>query len=351
MTPSPQNAAHEHGAGHQHGDHRHGHDPGQDSGRGHTHGTIDPALISTAQGISAVKWSLLILGVTAGLQVAIVVLSGSVALLADTVHNVGDALTAVPLWIAFSLARRPATKRYTYGFGRVEDLAGIAVVLAILFSAVYAGYESVLRLIHPQTITHIPAVAIAALIGFLGNEAVAQLRIRTGRRIASVALVADGQHARIDGFTSLAVLVGAIGVWLGFRLADPLVGLAISIAIFRIVWQSARSVLSRAIDGVDPEVVDEIHDAVCDTPGVLDIGETRVRWLGHRMVAELNVAVADGLSVAEGHAIAVEVRHRLLHRLPFLTDATIHIDPTRASGQAHHRIPEHRHDDLAPHSH
>ncbi len=347
MTPSPQNAAHEHGEGHQHGIHRHEHG----TGRGHTHGTIDPALISTAQGISAVKWSLLILGVTAGLQVAIVVLSGSVALLADTVHNVGDALTAVPLWIAFSLARRPATKRYTYGFGRVEDLAGIAVVLVILFSAVYAGYESVLRLIHPQTITHIPAVAIAALIGFLGNEAVAQLRIRTGRRIASVALVADGHHARIDGFTSLAVLVGAIGVWLGFKLADPLVGLAISIAIFRIVWQSARSVLSRAIDGVDPEVVDEIHDAVCDTPGVLDIGETRVRWLGHRMVAELNVAVADGLSVADGHAIAVEVRHRLVHRLPFLTDATIHIDPTRASGQAHHRIPEHRHDDLAPHSH
>jgi len=339
----PHNDAQTHG----HAAHRRGHD----QGHGHTHGTVDPALLSTAQGISAVKWSLVILAITAAVQVTVVLLTGSVALLADTVHNVGDALTAVPLWIAFSYSRRLPTKRYTYGFGRIEDLAGIAVVLTILFSAVFAGYESVLRIVHPQTITYLGAVAVAAVVGFLGNEAVAQLRIRTGRRIGSVALIADGHHARIDGFTSLAVLAGAIGVWLGFPLADPIVGLIIALAIMRIVWQSARSVLSRAIDGVDPEVVDEIHEALAQTPGVVEVTETRVRWLGHRMLAEVNVAVPAGLSVEDGHAVAVEVRHQLLHRLQYLSDATVHVDPETASGQAYHRIPEHRHDDLPVHSH
>jgi len=335
-------------------DHHHndpGHHHGHDQGHGHTHGTVDPALLATAQGISAVKWSLVILAITAAVQIVVVVLTGSVALLADTVHNVGDALTAVPLWIAFSFARRPPTKRYTYGFGRVEDLAGIAVVLTILFSALFAGYESVLRIVHPQTITHLGAVAAAALVGFIGNEAVAQLRIRTGRRIASVALVADGHHARIDGFTSLAVLAGALGVWLGFPLADPIVGLLIALAIMRIVWQSAKSVLNRAIDGVDPEIVDEVHEALAHTPGVVEVTETRVRWLGHRMLAEVNVAVDAHVSVEEGHEVAVEARHRLLHRLEYLSDATVHVDPDTASGQTHHRIPEHRHDDLPLHAH
>jgi cation diffusion facilitator family transporter len=330
-----------------HAAHRRGHD----QGHGHTHGTVDPALLSTAQGISAVKWSLVILAITASVQIVIVVLSGSVALLADTVHNVGDALTAVPLWVAFSLARRPPTKRYTYGFGRVEDLAGIAVVLTILFSAVFAAYEAVLRIIHPQTITHVEVVAIAAVVGFLGNEAVAQVRIRTGKRIASAALIADGNHARVDGFTSLAVLGGVFGVWLGFPLADPIVGLLISVAIFRIVWDSAKSVFSRAIDGVDPDVVDEIRHATEHVPGVVEVTETRVRWIGHRMHAEVNVTVPAGQSVEQGHDVAVEARHRLLHRLEYLSDATVHVDPETASGQAHHRIPEHRHDDLPAHSH
>ena len=325
--------------------HRHGRGPP------HTHGAVDPGLLATAQGISAVQWSLAILVATAAVQVVIVILSGSVALLADTVHNVGDALTALPLWVAFSLARRPPTKRYTYGLGRVEDLAGIAVVLTILFSALYAAFESVVRLVHPQPVTHIAAVAIAALVGFAGNEIVAQIRIRSGRRIASAALVADGYHARIDGFTSLAVLVGALGVWLGFRLADPIVGLLISLAIFRIVWRSAKSVFSRAIDGVDPEIVDEIGHAIEHVPGVVEVTETRVRWVGHRLHAEVNVAVLGGQSVEQGHAVAVEVRHQLLHHLKYLSDATVHIDPASASGQEFHHIENHEHDDLPLHSH
>lgn len=320
-------------------------------GHGHSHGTVDPSILTSERGIWAVKWSLVLLAVTAAIQVVVVVFSGSVALLADTIHNLGDALTAVPLWIAFMLAMRPPTKRFTYGYGKAEDLAGMAIVLIILLSAAVAGYEAIMRLIHPQPVHYLWAVAVAALVGFLGNEAVAILRLRVGRQIASAALIADGQHARIDGLTSLAVLVGAVAVWLGYPRADPIIGLLITVAILKIVFDSAKAVFRRALDGVDPQVVDDIRLAVNHTPGVIDVTETRVRWIGHRLYAELNVAVAAELSVARGHEVAVEVRHQLLHQLPFLSDATIHIDPVTASGQAYHHIPEHRHDELPPHAH
>lgn len=325
--------------------HGHGH------GHGHSHGTVDPSILTSERGIWAVKWSLVLLAITAAIQVAVVVFSGSVALLADTIHNLGDALTAVPLWIAFMLAMRPPTKRFTYGYGKVEDLAGMAIVLIILLSAVVAGYEAIARFLHPQPVHYLWAVAVAALVGFLGNEAVAILRLRVGRQIASAALIADGQHARIDGLTSLAVLVGAMAVWLGYPRADPIIGLLITVAILKIVFDSAKAVFRRALDGVDPQLVDDIRHAVNHTPGVIDVTETRVRWIGHRLYAELNVAVAAELSVARGHEVAVEVRHQLLHQLPFLSEATIHIDPVTASGQAYHHIPEHRHDELSPHSH
>ena len=320
-------------------------------GHGHSHGPVDPSILTSERGIWAVKWSLVLLGTTAAVQVVVVLLSGSVALLADTVHNLGDALTAVPLWVAFTLAMRPPTKRFTYGFGKVEDLAGMAVVALILLSAIVAGYEAVTRFIHPQSVHFLWAVAVAALVGFLGNEAVAVLRLRVGKEIASAALIADGHHARIDGLTSLAVLLGALGVWLGFPRADPIIGLLITIAIAKIVWDSAKAVFARALDGVDPSLVDDIHSAVSHTVGVVEVTETRVRWIGHRLYAELNVAVASDLSVERGHQVAVEVRHQLLHQLPFLSDATIHIDPATASGQLYHRIAEHRHDDLPPHAH
>jgi cation diffusion facilitator family transporter len=330
---------------------RRAHTHGEGDLRGHAHGVVDPSILTSSQGIWAVKWSLVGLAITAAVQITVVVLTGSIALLADTIHNGGDALTAVPLWIAFTLALRPATRRFTYGYGRVEDLAGMAVVLTILASAIIAGYETVLRLIHPQVVSHLWAVMVAGLVGFVGNEAVAQLRIRTGKSIGSAALVADGLHARIDGFTSLAVVLGALGVWLGFPLADPIVGLLITLVILRIVWQSAKSIFGRVLDGVDPDVVEEIRHAVEHVPGVEDVAETRVRWIGHRLYAELNVAVDSRLSVEDGHRIAVEVRHQLLHHLRYLSDATIHIDPTSASGQAYHRIPEHQHDGLGEHSH
>jgi cation diffusion facilitator family transporter len=317
----------------------------------HTHGAIEPSILTTERGLWAIKFSFLGLFATALFQIVVVSLSGSVALLADTIHNFGDAATAVPLWIAFRLARLKPSSRFTYGYGRVEDLAGVAIVITILFSAVIAGYESVERLFGPQAIECLWAVIIASMVGFLGNEAVARLRIKVGKEIGSAALVVDGYHARTDGLTSLAVLFGAVGVWLGYPLADPIVGLFITVVIFRIVWESGRSVFIRLLDGIDPEIIDEIKHAVNHTQGVHDVTEVRVRWLGHRLHAEVNVAVNPEHSVEKGHEIAKEVRHQLLHRLHYLSNATIHVDPTGASGEEHHRVTKHVHGDLPSHSH
>jgi cation diffusion facilitator family transporter len=251
--------------------HDHGHDTEHDHDHGHGHATgvrgwlvdmfrphshdaadsVDAALETSARGIRAVKISLVVLGVTALIQAVLVVTTGSVALLADTIHNLSDALTAVPLWIAFALGRRPATRRYTYGFGRAEDLAGVFIVLMIVLSALIAGWESVRRLLDPQPLSHVGVVIAAGLIGFAGNELVATYRMRVGRQIGSAALVADGVHARTDGFTSLAVVVGAIGVAAGFPLADPIVGLLITVAILFVLKGAVRDIYRRLMDAVD----------------------------------------------------------------------------------------------------
>lgn len=244
--------------------------------------SVDDTLESTAAGIRTVKISLLVLGLTALIQIVIVVMSGSVALAADTIHNFADALTAVPLWIAFALGAKPATRRYTYGFGRVEDLAGSFVVAMITMSAIIAGYEAIARLIHPQQIEHVGWVALAGLVGFIGNEWVALYRIRVGHRIGSAALIADGLHARTDGFTSLAVLCSAGGVALGFPLADPIVGLLITAAILAVLRTAARDVFRRLLDGVDPAMVDAAEQALAARPGVQAVRSVRMRWIGHR---------------------------------------------------------------------
>jgi cation diffusion facilitator family transporter len=337
--------SHAHNEEHPH-DHHHGH-----GGHGHTHGAVDPTIVTSERGIWAIKWSFVGLMATALLQLVVVVLSGSVALLSDTIHNFGDAATAIPLWIAFALTRLGASRRFTFGYGRVEDLAGVVIVLIILFSAVVAGYQAVERLINPQPVGFLWAVAAASLVGFMGNEAVAVFRIRVGREIGSAALVADGYHARTDGWTSLAVLLGAVGVWLGYPLADPIVGLLIAAAILLIVWQSGKAVFTRLLDGVEPEAIEEIRHAASQVPGVEDVSEVRARWLGHRLHAEVNVAVDPDLSVAEGHAIARELNHRLLHHLSYLSGAVIHVDPVQEAGEEHHRVAAHSHDGLPTHSH
>jgi len=316
-----------HSPGDGHGDHhRHGHGlehaDGASSSPGHTHGVIDPTIATTSRGIFAIKWSFILLMITAALQVGVVAASGSVALLADTIHNLGDAMTAIPLWIAFVLARRKPAATFTYGLGRAEDLAGVVIVLIILLSALVAGYEAIDRFVHPRPLSHVGWVAVAGLIGFLGNEAVAVFRIRIGREIRSVALIADGYHARTDGLTSLAVVLGAVGVWFGFPLADPLVGLAITIAIFGIVWQSAKAVLTRMLDGVEPEVIEQIRHAADHVPG-LRLEEARARWIGHRLHADITVSVDCSLSVEEATGLAAALKAVLRDHLPMIGDTPI----------------------------
>ncbi|MGW3121984.1 cation diffusion facilitator family transporter [Streptomyces sp. NPDC001107] len=303
----------------------------------HSHETadkLDSALESSARGTRALWVSLGVLGATAVVQAVVVVLSGSVALLGDTVHNAADALTAVPLGIAFVLGRRAATRRFTYGYGRAEDLAGIAIVLTIAASAAFAAWAAVDRLLDPRPVAHIPAVAVAALVGFAGNEWVARHRIRVGREIGSAALVADGLHARTDGFTSLAVLLGAGGSALGWQLADPLVGLAITAAIALVLRDAAREVFRRVMDAVDPELVDRAERALREVPGVREVGELRLRWIGHRLRAEVAVVVDGEATVRTAHGIAVEAEHALLHAVPRLTAALVHADPAPIPGQA-----------------
>jgi cation diffusion facilitator family transporter len=312
---------------------------------GHAHGALDRVVLSSSRGIWATKVSLVVLLATASMQVVIVVFTGSVALLADTIHNFGDAATALPLWAAFTLAGRRPTRRFTYGYGRAEDLAGLLIVGSILVTGVIAAYVSITRLNDPPEIDFLWAVVVASVVGFVGNEAVALFRIKIGKEIGSAALVADGLHARVDGLTSLAVLVGAIGVWLGAPLADPIIGLVITVAIFRIVIESGKSVISRLLDGVEPEVGDEIRQVLDATEGVEEVTEIRVRWLGHRLLAEVNVAVRPDLSVEKGHEIAQEAHHRLLDRLQYLSSATVHVDPVGSSGEEyHHRAAAHQDD-------
>jgi cation diffusion facilitator family transporter len=296
--------------------------------------SIDDALESSAAGIRAVKVSLAVLGLTAVAQIVVVIVSGSVALAADTIHNFSDALTAVPLWIAFALATKAATRRYTYGFGRVEDLAGLFVVAMIALSAIIAGYEAVMRLIHPEPIDHVGWVAAAGLIGFIGNEWVALYRIRIGRRVGSAALVADGVHARTDGFTSLAVLFSAGGVALGIPLADPIVGLVITVAILAVLRSAVRDVFRRLLDGVDPALVDAAEQTLAARPGVRAVRSVRMRWIGHRLHADAELDVDPTLNLAQAHRIAHDAEHQLTHAVPKLSTALIHAYPAEHDATA-----------------
>lgn len=296
----------------------------------HAH-SVDDAMRDSASGIRAVKISLAVLGVTAVAQLAIVAVSGSVALLADTVHNFSDALTAVPLWVAFSISRRSATRRYTYGFGRVEDLAGLFVLAVIAVSAAVAAVEAVRRLINPVPLSHLGWVAVAGVVGFLGNELVAVYRIRVGKRIGSAALRADGMHARADGLTSLAVVAGAIGAALGFPAADPIVGLVIAGAIGIVLVYAARDVFGRLLDRVDPELVDRAAAVLADQPGVRAVRRVRMRWVGHQLEADAELDVDPALSLSDAHSVAHNAEHELGHSIPKLGSVIVHAYPAHGS--------------------
>ncbi len=297
---------------------------------------------ASAEGMRALWISLAVLGATAVIQAIVVAVSGSVALLGDTLHNAVDALTAVPLGIAFLAGRRPPTRRYTYGYGRAEDLAGVVIVVLIAASSALAAYAAVTRLAHPHPVSSLAAVAAAALAGFAGNELVARYRIRVGRKIGSAALIADGLHARTDGFTSLAVLLGVSGIALGWNWADPAVGLLITVAILSVLWQAGREIYRRLMDAVDPALVSQAEHTLHATPGVLGVGQVRLRWIGHQLRAECEVIVDADTSAIQAHQVAVNAEHDLLHALPRLAAALVHADPQPRAGADHHAI-------LAPH--
>lgn len=335
---------HGHGHGHdEHDHHEHGHDHGHGDhtlwGRarhtlselfgGHSHDAadqVDNALEADSRGRRALWISFAVLVATAALQAVVVSVSGSVALLGDTLHNVADALTTFPILIAFALARRPANDRFTYGYGRAEDLAGVFVVAMIGLSAAIAAYEAIQRLLHPQAMSHLWAVAGAALVGFVGNEVVARYRIRVGRQIGSAALIADGLHARTDGFTSLAVLLGVAGVALGWDWADPVIGLAITVALLGVLRQAAVQVGERLMDAVDPELAARARAAIASVEGVTSVDSLRLRWIGHTLHAEADITTAV-TALAEAHDVAHHAEEHLLEALPRLASATVHVSP------------------------
>ncbi len=307
--------------------------------------SLDQALEGSRDGIRAVAVSLAILLVVAGAQALVAAASGSVALLSDTLHNAADGLTALPLWLAFRLGRRPPTSRFTYGYGNAEDLAGVAVVALIAASAGLAGYEAIDRLLHPEKVTHLGFVMAAAVVGAVGNEVVAQYRIRVGRRIGSAALEADGIHARTDGVTSLLVLVGAIAVTFGLHWADAVVALLITLALLIVGYQAVLSVGQRLLDAVDPVVVERIAESVAAVDGVVEVTEVRARWAGHRLLAQVRLSVDGSSSVATAHEISEAAHHSLLHQLPNLSDAIIHVDPALLETDPHASTAHHRADE------
>jgi cation diffusion facilitator family transporter len=290
---------------------------------------VDDALAASREGLRALWFSFLFLMLTAAAQAVVVVLTGSVALLSDTLHNLADALTAIPIAIAFLVGRRAATSRYTYGYGRAEDLAGLVVVAFITASAFSAAYAAITRLQNPRDIDYLGAVAAAGVIGFLGNEAVARYRISVGRRIGSAALVADGLHARTDGFTSLAVVLSAAGVAAGWDQADPVIGLLITVAILYVLRDAAKQVWRRLMDAVDPELIETGERVLRETPGVESVTRLRLRWVGHDLLGEATIELDESLTLAQAHRIAAEAEHRLVHEMPRLQRVLVHPDPAR----------------------
>jgi cation diffusion facilitator family transporter len=328
-----------------HAGHAHDHDPADEHDHDHASGmwgrlrhavtphshdanaAIQSAEESSGAGIRAAWIGLAGMGVTAILQMFIVAISGSIALLADTLHNVGHAVTTIPLIIAFRIGQRAASKSFGYGYRRAEDLVGVFISLIIGLSAALIIWESVSGLIDPRPLTNLWWVFAAGLVGAAGNELVAIYRIRIGRRIGSAALVAEGQHARADGFTSIAVAIGAVGVWAGFARADAIIGLVIALVILGILVSSLRTTVHRLMDGVEPSTVDSMIAAAAEVDGVIRVGRVRARWSGHRLVADAEIEVEPQLTIVEGHRISEQVEHELLHRIAHLESVTVHLHP------------------------
>ena len=325
---------HSHGHHHHHDHHSGGplariaqalHLPGFTHDHSHADMAGDRAFLDNRLAVRTVWIALIALGATTALQVVIYIASGSVALLADTVHNFGDALNSIPLLFAFYIARRAATTRFTYGYGRLEDLAGVFIVISIAFSAAYILYESALRLLNPLPLDNLEWIALASLVGFVGNELVAEMQIRVGRRIGSDAMIADGQHARIDGLTSLAVLVAVVGTLIGLPILDPIVGIVIAVAIVGITWNAARAVWLRMMDGVDPHLVEHVAAHALEVEGAREVLSLRLRWVGHRMYGAMVLRV-DADSVERGAEVVAAIQQEARRIIPQLEELVVQIE-------------------------
>ena len=332
---------HEH-ATHTHDHEEYTHDHNHDEhAHGHEHGKVDADLYGNRAGLRAVQISTAGMFLVAAIQFAIAWIGGSAGLFADALHNFGDVFTTIALWIAFVISNRAANQRYTYGYYRAEDLAGIFIVLVIIASAIASAVESIQKLTSGNIPTQIYLSMAAALIGVAGNELLAQYKISVGKRINSVSLIADGHHSRIDGLTSLAAFIGLIGVQLGFPKADPIAGIVITIVIVTVVFSTSRGVLQRLLDAVDPHVVPSIVTTATAVPGVEEVTDVRARWVGHTLHVVMNIEVDAELTLSKAHAIAEEVRHRLFHDVRGISEVVVHTDPSSASGDHHQEMAHH----------
>lgn len=294
---------------------------------GHSHLPGNTMAASTQEGLRVVAIATAGMLLVAGVEFAIFSISQSAGLLSDALHNLGDVLTTAALWVAFLIARRPPTKRFTYGFSRAEDLAGAFIALVITVSAGAAAFESYRRLVTHAMPTQIGLGIAAALFGFVGNEVLAEYKIRAGRRLHSAPLVADGQHSRADGLTSLAAAVGLALTFLGWHEADPIAGLLISVAILYILIDVGREVLHRLLDAVDPAIVDEVREHALSVSGVREVEDIRARWAGRQLYVALNLGADATMTLAEAHAIAERVRQEVLAHVAGAAMVDIHVDP------------------------
>src|SRR5579863_6836371 len=330
---------HDHDLHSEHDHNEHGH--GEHGGHGHEHGKVDADLYGNRAGLRAVQISTAGMLLVAIIQFAIAAIGGSAGLFADALHNLGDVFTTVALWIAFVISNRAANESYTYGYYRSEDLAGIFIVLVIVASAVAGAVESIQKLTSGNVPTQIYLSMAAALVGVIGNEALAQYKISVGKRINSVPLIADGQHSRIDGLTSLAAFLGLIGVAFGLRIADPIAGLVITVVILTVVYSTTRSVMQRLLDSVDPHVVPTIYTIATAVPGVEGVNDVRARWVGHTLHVAMNIEVEAEMTLIKAHTIAEEVRHQLFHEVKGLSEAVIHTDPHSHEEDYHQTVAHH----------
>lgn len=300
------------------------------SERGHSHTHSPPVFeqSTAAVGLRAIYIATAGMVLVAVVEFTFFALANSAGLLSDALHNLGDVFTTVALWFAFRISARPASRRYTYGYHRAEDLAGAFIALVIVVSAIAAAWESYQRLATGSVPTNIGWGIAAALFGFAGNEALAEYKVRVGRRINSQPLIADGLHSRIDGFTSLAAAMGlAVTGLFGWRAADPIAGLVISVAILYILVDVGRDVLARLLDSVEPHVLDEIEAQARSVPGVHGVSDVRARWAGRRLFVALNVDADRALTLAAAHDIAESVRQEVLAHVQGAATVDVHVDP------------------------